>query len=80
MRPKLEHDNLTDILKKNNFYQLHHYRTAGWFHECGLIAYYVRYKESNYYAVRYKLEDYEARNPKELTEILTKFKNRNIIT
>ena len=80
MQPKLDHTQLANILVKNGFYQIIQHRTAGWFHKCGIIAYYTTYKGGVCYMIRYKLDEYEARTTRELNDILTGFKNRNILT
>jgi hypothetical protein len=76
---KLDHRKLAEILVKNGFYQIIEHRTAGWFHKCGIIAYYTTYKGGVCYMVRYKLDEFEARNTTELNHILTNFKNRGIL-
>ena len=79
MQPKLDHTQLANILVKNGFYQIIQDRTAGWFHKCGIIAYYTTYKGGVCYMIRYKLDEIEARTTTELNHILTGFKNRNIL-
>ena len=80
MPAKLDHTPITDILVKNGFYQIIQHRTAGWFHKCGIITYYTTYKGGVCYLIKYKLDEFEARNSTELNHILTGFKNRNILT
>jgi len=79
MVAQLDHDKLKAILINNGFYQIIEHRTAGWFHQSGIIAYYTTAKSTVCYMIRYKLEDSEARNVTELNNILTGFKNRGIL-
>lgn len=79
MPSKLDHQKLAEILVKNGFYQIIEHRTAGWFHKCGIVAYYTTYKGGVCYMIRYKLDESEARNITELNHILTNFKNKGIL-
>ena len=79
MPHKIDHTTLANILVKNGFYQIIQHRTAGWFHKCGIIAYYTTYKGGVCYLIRYQLDEFEVRTARELNDILTAFKNRKIL-